>query len=361
MRTLFNPYLTTIENTLKKSQLIDKSLSSYTGTLSGLPRDKKLKITEGVSFQPPDQLAELARRAGATPNGQGRVGVHPDFAYLLTTREFELHNITSTFIDIKGSTTLYNKYSLEQIFIITNTILNAAIHTCTVFGGHIQRLQGDGVFVYFGGRNVEEKQAVLHSLLAVSTFTYFVKNDLKRVFEMYGIDNIYTRSGIDIGKDDDDVLWAVTGTENLNELTTISLHTSLACKLQSYAKSNGILVGENAYLRVIEVQKFFSHSTDDKTLENKFQYKPYDFNWQEFLKSLPYLNVGLDGEIDFVNGKKKISEEDKRVERLQEKMLLIKSGNAFSDRNNIISSNPDGVRNQPHRFHYDEDENTRNK
>ncbi|HYV94662.1 MAG TPA: adenylate/guanylate cyclase domain-containing protein [Chitinophagales bacterium] len=353
MKTLFNPYLTTIENTLKQSKL-SKSFDSYSG-LGSIPQNKKFMMTEGLDFPPGDQLAELARRAGAQPNGHGVVGMHPDFAYLRGTREFEYHNITSTFIDIKGSTNLYNRYNEEQIFVITNTILSAAIHTCTVFGGHIQRLQGDGVFVYFGGKTIDENSAVLHALLATATFTYFVKNDLKRVFELNGIENIYTRIGIDIGKDDSEVLWVVTGTPTLNELTTISLHTSLACKLQSHAKSNGILVGENVFLRVLEIQKFFSHFTDDKTLEGKFHYKPYEFNWSEFLKSLPYLYVGLDGELDFIDQPKKLlNSEEERLNRLRDKMLLVKTGDAYTDRNSVITNNPVGVKNQPHRFHFND-------
>jgi hypothetical protein len=54
-------------------------------------------------------------------------------------------------------------------------------------GGHIQRLQGDGVFAYFGGKTVDKNRAVELAVTACSMFTYFVKNDLKDVFLEDGI------------------------------------------------------------------------------------------------------------------------------------------------------------------------------
>ena len=128
--------------------------------------------------------------------------------------------------------------------IITNTIQLAAINVCQLFGGFIQRIQGDGLFVYFGGKNIDKTKSTQHCLTALSLFSYFVKNDLKRVFEQHGIERIFTKIGVDFG-DDDKVLWGVAGKENTSEIATYSLHTSLAAKMQAFAGSNEIVVGQN--------------------------------------------------------------------------------------------------------------------
>lgn len=77
-----------------------------------------------------------------------KIGPHPDFEYLAHDKYLN-HYAVSMFVDIKGSTFLSNKYSLLQIRQIKDTILTLAIEVCSFFGGHIHRLQGDGIFVYF--------------------------------------------------------------------------------------------------------------------------------------------------------------------------------------------------------------------
>ncbi|MEB0276871.1 hypothetical protein QN376_19995, partial [Cryobacterium sp. 5B3] len=68
-----------------------------------------------------------------------------------------------------------------------------------IFDGYIQRLHGDGMFVYFGGKNQDRAESAKRCLTAASLFTYFVKNDLKDLFSEQGIETIFTRIGIDYG------------------------------------------------------------------------------------------------------------------------------------------------------------------
>src|SRR5690606_523932 len=143
--------------------------------------------------------------------------------------------IVSVFIDISNSTSLFREYEPETILIITNTIQRAAIHTCVTFGGYVHRLEGDGLFVYFGGKGIDKKDATIKAITAASMFTYFVKNDLKKIFDHEGIEDISTKIGMDFG-DDDKVLWAKAGIGDCSEITTYSLHTSLASKMQKWAK-----------------------------------------------------------------------------------------------------------------------------
>src|SRR5690606_12612817 len=119
----------------------------------------------------------------------------------------------------------FREYDLETITVITNTIQRAAIHTCVALGGYIHRLQGDGVFVYFGGKGIDKKDANIKAITATSMFTYFVKNDLKKIFDQDGIEDISTRIGIDFG-DDENVIWAKAGIGDCSEITTYSLHTN---------------------------------------------------------------------------------------------------------------------------------------
>lgn len=275
--------------------------SSQTGSSIGLEKYTMSDyITNRAQLSFSRDLIAIANQMGAVPLANQIIGHHPHFSHLKGTTNTEKHYIISAFIDIKGSTNLFKKYDEETNMIITNTIQLAAINVCQLFGGFIQRIQGDGLFVYFGGKNIDRNKATQHCLTALSLFSYFVKNDLKRVFEQHGIERIFTKIGVDFG-DDDKVLWGVAGIQNTSEIATYSLHTSLAAKMQAYAGSNEIVVGQYVkdkanfdsllYTVVEEKRYIFSDS------ENGFYYTQYKFDWIKYLKSSQYIATSITGDI----------------------------------------------------------------
>ncbi len=245
-------------------------------------------------------MESFSSKFGTTINYNQQLGSHPDFEHLKNSELTEEHYIVSAFFDIKGSTNLFRKFDKETIFLITNAIQRAGIHTVLIFGGYIHRLQGDGIFAYFGGKNVSKDKAVLNALQAVSVYTYFVKNDLKEYFNSQGIENISIRSGIDLGHAKS-VLWGNAGIGEISEVTTCSLHTSLASKMQSNAEANGVVVGDHIKSEFHNGDDFFKPVSSRTGNENdryiyriqdrNFNYTQYDFNCSKFLKKQPFIAI----------------------------------------------------------------------
>jgi adenylate cyclase len=243
---------------------------------------------------------------GTQPNFDQKLGAHPDFARLKGTEETEEHYIVSMFIDVRRSTQLYGRYEPETVFIINNAIQRAAIHTALIFGGYVHRLQGDGLFAYFGGKNIRIADAVSRSLQFASVYSYFVKEDLKNVFEQQGIEEINTRIGVDLGYDAD-VIWAMAGIGEISEVTTFSLHTNLAAKMQQSAVPNGIVVGDHIKNEAPALADFISPVCKRTGNENDryifqapkkgFRYTQYDFDWLKFLKRQEFIATDIMGRI----------------------------------------------------------------
>lgn len=293
-------------------EAVETDPSNYFSKGLGAPNQKRSKeqfsdlLTKikGKDFSGKMQnLSEsLGKKVAVDYNQQ--LGIHPSFAHLKGSTNTEEHYIVSTFMDIKGSTNLFKKFDNETIFLITNAILKAGIHTVLVFGGYVHRLQGDGIFAYFGDRNTSKKDAVKMSLGAVSVFTHFVKNDLKEYLESQGIENIGIRSGIDLGHQAE-VLWGNFGIGEISEVTTCSLHTSLACKMQASAYKNGIVAGDNVKQEVENPEDFFKPVSNRTNNENdryiyridhrNFYYTQYDFNWEKYLKIQEFIATDLYG------------------------------------------------------------------
>ncbi|MDG5800778.1 adenylate/guanylate cyclase domain-containing protein [Marinilabiliaceae bacterium ANBcel2] len=306
---IYNDYLDTIKSAIDR----DKSAQ---GLFSGISESDS-RLEKGVQSlmlhrEIPDNrllpsLDELAKELGAKPNFDQQLGMHPDFAHLKNTNKYEKHYIVSGFIDIKGSTRLFARYKPETVLVITNTIQKAAIHTCLIFGGYVHRLHGDGLFVYFGGKNKCIKSSVYDILQCVSVFTYFVKNDLRNLFEAQGIEKIYTRIGIDLGYDKD-LVWSMAGIGETSEVTTCSLHTNLASKMQASAESNGIVIGQNIKDNLTSEDRDLFQSVNIRTgnvndryiysdVDAKIFYTQYDFNWLIFLKRQSFIVSDPVGEI----------------------------------------------------------------
>lgn len=254
-------------------------------------------------------LGALNSLTGEVRKYKEKLGAHPSFSSLKTTNGSEYHYIVTMFVDVKNSTGLFKKYAPDVVANICRTIQLATIHTCWYFDGYIHRLQGDGLMVYFGGKGISKQKAVDNALMAASFISYFVKNDLKNLFEEQGVKRIYTRIGLDFG-DDKDTLWHNAGVGECSEVTTTSLHTSLACKMQAQAESNGVVVGDNilpfksANKDYFNYKKYKKNGTELNYVyeipEEGFRYKQHDFNWERFLKNHPLIKEDENGNLIFV-------------------------------------------------------------
>lgn len=154
---IFDSYTERVRNAFQQERL-NKSLSDRYYNFSGpdtlTKPNKASNQAKRLGLKPESSLLSLNQIVKGQEMNDAQLGLHLDFKHLKNTDNTEKHYITSVFIDIKGSTALNDNYELETIYTITNTVQSAAIHVCLSFGGHIQRLQGDGVFAYFGGKTL---------------------------------------------------------------------------------------------------------------------------------------------------------------------------------------------------------------
>lgn len=282
--SVFNPYLNVIKKAVQQDPKLKQKLfsaeqedssfdTSYIKALRNeLPNSKSL-----------NESLSLIKGMGAPVLGDlPGLGNHPDFKHLRYTDETEDHWIISGFIDVKDSTKLFNRFTKATVALITEGIVQASIFAVNLCDGYVHRIQGDGLMVYFGGKNKDKTESVKNALKAFAMISYFVKNDLKDFFAANSVTEIFTRAGLDLGHNNQ-VRWLYSGSGNTGEVTTCSLHTSLAPKMQSNAINNGIVVGQNI-VNQMTVRKYFTEKRkpiwdygDGRT------YSQYDFNWDVYI------------------------------------------------------------------------------
>lgn len=296
---LFDNTLDSIETLLRSKGYFQKghvveSYSDFTGRSVPAARTKLYSIQ---ASEVAEEQADLTTLFGNIQWKATRalLGPHPDFKDLPHSETLN-HYAVSMFADIKGSTRLNAHYDLPTIRRIKDYVLTLAIEVCSFFGGHIQRLQGDGVFVYFVGKSVHKNDAIISALNAASVLTYFVNTQLATLFQQLDVKPLKIRVGIDYG-DDDQVLWSHYGIPGCSELTTTSLHTDLAAKLQARALSNGVLIGDNVRKRLDLPGEYLSipeQPISKKPLPYIFngppRYRNWVFDWQKYLLSFDFVH-----------------------------------------------------------------------
>ncbi|OKL38236.1 nucleotide-binding domain-containing protein [Domibacillus mangrovi] len=228
-----------------------------------------------------------------------KIGPHPDMEDL-GEEESRNQYICSLFLDISGSTRLGLKFPLSTVRLYKNAILRTAIEIFQVFDGHIHRLQGDAVFAYFGHKEMKKSEAIINALNAASVMQSYNKYTLSEFFKENDLEPLKIRIGIDIG-DDHHVLWSSYGLDYTKEITSTSIHTDLAAKLQNRAAKNNIMIGENVYSYLDLPDEFIKVKTftkDGITEEDKYilnvsnsssYYQMRVFDWQQYLKSFAFL------------------------------------------------------------------------
>lgn len=227
------------------------------------------------------------------------IGTHPDFIHLADTEEIENHYAVSMFVDIKNSTSIYLKTGdLVWTKTFKNTVLRIVTIFMQVFDGHVHRLQGDAVFGYFVWRDKCEEDAVIDALNTASFLLYYIQNGLNKELESLGYEPLKLRIGIDFGNRDE-VIWSEYGLAPATEVTTTSLHTDLAAKLQNRAPSNTIMIGDNVKELLDLPDEFIDIKTSIRNGEEKKdyyilnrdekRYRMWIFKHQGYLKYFPYL------------------------------------------------------------------------
>lgn len=313
---LFENYAAGIES------ILDDDYSSFTGNLQKRAKASDILLKGmkneigvfseqtdfGVQLQGDKALLNVDRNGLEKLFGRNpscfeaiTIGSHPDFAELGFS-DYLYHHCVSMFVDIKGSTRLGIKEDLKKVRLIKDSLLTLCIHVANFFGGHIHRLQGDAVFVQFVRREKHQNDAIINSLNAASVLCQFVENDLKEIFIKKELLPIKIRVGIDYGNNAQ-VLWSHYGVPGCTELTTTSLHTDLAAKLQSKASSNGIVIGDNVVKALDLPDEYINHIyktvNGEQVVEsyviNGYNYKQHDFLWKQYLLSFDFVHRSSNG------------------------------------------------------------------
>ncbi len=181
------------------------------------------------------------------------IGGHPDYQHLLATSEIERGTITTLFADLKNFSARGMFVDPTSIKRIKRQVLGTWIDSVRIMGGHVHSIDGDGIMVFFGGRNRNASYATYEAVAAgvnVLTLTREVVNPLLRD---RGYDPVDLRVGID---HDPNMRWGRVGIPGHYEVKGTGFGIDFAAKMMQSRRSGFVMVGETL-VDLIEIPEDF--------------------------------------------------------------------------------------------------------
>ena len=208
-------------------------------------------ITEGFVVDHSNQVEhqlqnEVRPYFGKVGVNSTTIGDHPDFVMLAGTDDVQNHHICSLFLDIRNSTALSFRYPLKDVVWIKNSILRAASEIVRSMDGHVHRFMGDALLAFFGDKRNSSENSIINAINCCSVLETYMVNTFIPVLIEEGFEarDLGFRIGLDYGNNEQ-VLWASYGFSEVCEVTATSFYVDVASKLQSMARKNNAMFGDN--------------------------------------------------------------------------------------------------------------------
>ncbi len=157
------------------------------------------------------------------------------------------------FVDINGSTRMSRNLSSSQLSLIIQVFSQETSLSITNYGGYILKFVGDAVIGLFPSEH-SPSMALNNSFACAVNVLNVISNGINPIFKKYSLPTINVKIGIEYG---DAIILVYGKNMEFAHIDLIGFSISIASKITSLASPNEIIVGENAYTLIDDMQKKF--------------------------------------------------------------------------------------------------------
>lgn len=165
----------------------------------------------------------------------------------------ERKDITILFADIRGFTSYSENNSPEIVFKTLNLYLLTIIQPILEEAGMVDKIIGDAIMGLFGVLATTGSPQT-HAITAALKIIEAIKNISKQQQ-----DNS-SKLGIGIGIASGPVALGIIGSKNSKTFSAIGYHVNLAVNLENQAIPNEIIIDENTFNKLDNIQQYFSQT-----------------------------------------------------------------------------------------------------
>ena len=185
------------------------------------------------------------------------VGGHPDYDYIC---EDEIMNgqVATMFVDLVNFSRLLlfpQAISPIEVVHLKKGFVNICCDAVKFFGfGHVHSITGDGLMVFYGGKNSNPLSDCERALNDALSINYIIRNFLSPKLAKEGNEDLIK---IRIGIDQSDVYWHRAGNSEISEVKAAGVGVDFAAKCESDAGAWRIMLGEGVLNQLEILSEYF--------------------------------------------------------------------------------------------------------
>lgn len=220
-----------------------------------------------------------------------RRGGHPDYDFLAepaNVGDTVEGKITTLFMDLKNFTKYCCFLSPKDVYQAKYASIESTIGVCSIHGGHLHNITGDGVMFFFGGARCNDLDCARHALDAAADAMELLETE---VISQYNDRAEYPSIHPKIGVDHGTALWGAYGAPPIFEAKATGFNVDVANKMMGERNSQEVAVGDSlkGFLEIEEDEYLEPGWTYDRQMtingeEKKISYKTWVFDWRKHLR-----------------------------------------------------------------------------
>ncbi len=183
---------------------------------------------------------------GALKKGYEYVGTIDESDKFLRQHVFSKMNMMVLYVDLVGSTAMTLKLPEEKLAIIISSFAQEMAAVIKQFEGYVLKFVGDAVIGYFVSEE-NSLRAADNSVNCAKSMITVIKKGINPILNQYDYPDLTVKIGVDFGKN---MIMRYGADAEKSYVDLIGPPMNIAAKIQSLAKPDQILIGDDVYTRL---------------------------------------------------------------------------------------------------------------
>ena len=183
---------------------------------------------------------------GALKQGYEYTGITDESERFLRKNVFSKFDVIVLYVDLVGSTTMTLELPEDKLAIIISSFALEMASVITLHGGYVLKFVGDAVIGYF----VASENPLLAADNAVScakSMLTVIQKGINPILNQYDYPDLMVKIGVDFGQS---IVVRYGSNPDASPVDLMGPAMNIASKIQSLAKPNQILIGDDVYRRL---------------------------------------------------------------------------------------------------------------
>ena len=192
-------------------------------------------------------ILETQKRVwGALKQGYEYVGITDDSEKFLRKNVFAKFDMIALYVDLVGSTTMTLELPEEKLAIIISSFAQEMASVINLHSGYVLKFVGDAVIGYFVASN-NGLLAADNALSCAKSMLAVIQKGINPILNQYDYPDLMVKIGADFGQS---IVVRYGSNPDASPVDLMGPAMNIASKIQSLAKPNQILIGDDVYHRL---------------------------------------------------------------------------------------------------------------